>query len=147
MMDNRATCSAVPYTVDPDALPPFFIASSSVSITANAVDGCLGGPCMSQVTWELALLPTVVVEVLPDGKSPPILLGVLLPEVEEAGIVEKRFIGGDIDGNTEGKIRKRKNTGQNEVPVKTNKKREKLDSRTSRTLGRPLESPSQNPRI
>jgi hypothetical protein len=29
-------------------------------------------------------------------------------EVEEAGIVEKRFIGGDIDGNTEGKIRGKK---------------------------------------
>ena len=58
---------------------------------------------MSKLIWELALLPTVEVEVLPDGKS-PILLGVLLPEVEEAGIVEKRFVRGDIDGNTEGKI-------------------------------------------
>jgi hypothetical protein len=48
------------------------------------------------------------VEVLPDGKSPPILLGVLLPEVVEAGIVEKRFVGGDIDENTEGKIMTKK---------------------------------------
>jgi hypothetical protein len=79
---------------------------------------------VSQVIWELALLPTVEVEVLPDGKSPPILLGVLLPEVVEAGIVEKRFVRGDIDENTEGKIMTKKNTGQNEVPVKT-KKREK----------------------
>ena len=64
---------------------------------------------MSQVIWELALLPTVEVEVLPDGKSPPILLGVLLPEVVEAGIVEKRFVGGgDIDENTEGKIMTKK---------------------------------------
>jgi hypothetical protein len=55
MMDNRAT--------------------SSGSITANVVDGCLGRPCMSQVICELALLPTIQVEVLPDGKSPPILLG------------------------------------------------------------------------
>jgi len=39
---------------------------------------------VSQVIWELALLPTV--------------------EVEEAGIVEKRFVGGDINGNTEGKV-------------------------------------------
>jgi hypothetical protein len=132
MMDNRATCSAVPYTVDPDALPPFFIASSSVSITANAVDGCLGGPCMSQVTWELALLPTVVVEVLPDGKSPPILLGVLLPEVEEAGIVEKRFVGVDIDENTERKIMTKKTLDRMKFLSKQ-KKREKLDSRTSRT--------------
>jgi hypothetical protein len=47
-----------------------------------------------------------------------------------------------------GKLGEKKNTGQNEVPVKTKKKREKLDSRTStRTLGWPLESPSQNPRI
>jgi len=132
MMDNRATCSAVPYTVDPDALPPFFIASSSVSITANAVDGCLGGPCMSQVTWELALLPTVVVEVLPDGKSPPILLGVLLPEVEEAGIVEKRFVGVDIDENTERKIMTKETLDRMKFLSKQ-KKREKLDSRTSRT--------------
>jgi hypothetical protein len=44
--------------------------------------------------------------------------------LEEAGIVEKRFIRGDINGNTEGKIMTKKNTGQNEVPVKT-KKREK----------------------
>ena len=64
---------------------------------------------MSQVIWELALLPTVEVEVLPDGKSPPKLLGVLLPEVVEAGIVEKRFVGGgDIDENTEGKIMTKK---------------------------------------
>jgi hypothetical protein len=63
---------------------------------------------VSQVIWELALLPTVEVEVLPDGKSPPILLGVLLPEVVEAGIVEKRFVGGDIDENTEGKIMTKK---------------------------------------
>jgi hypothetical protein len=88
---------------------------------------------MSKVIWELALLPTVEVEVLPDAKS-PILLGVLLPEVEEVGIVEKRFIGGDIDGNTEGEIMTKKNTGQNEVPVKAKKKREKLDYRTSRIL-------------
>ena len=109
MMDNRATCSAVPYAVDPDALPPFFEASSSGSITANVVDGCLGGSCVSKVIWELALLPTVEVEVLPDGKSPPILLGVLLPEVVEAGIVEKRFVGGgDIDENTEEKIKTKK---------------------------------------
>jgi hypothetical protein len=101
---------------------------------------------VSKVIWELALLPTIEVEVLPDGKS-PILLGVLLPEVEEAGIVEKRFVGSDIDGNTEGKIMTKKSTGQNEVPVKTKKKSEKLDSRTSRILGGPLESPSQNPRI
>jgi len=146
MMDNGATCSAVLYAVGPDTLPPFLAAISSTSNTVKEDDGCLGGPCMSKVIWELALLPTVEVEVLPDGKSPT-LLGVLLPEVEEAGIVEKRFIGGDIDGNTEGKIMTKKNTGQNEVPVKTKKKREKLDSRTSRTLGRPLESPSQNPRI
>ena len=78
---------------------------------------------MSKLIWVLALLPTVEAEVLPDGKS-PILLGVLLPEVEEAGIVEKRFIGGEIIRNTEGKIMTKKNTGQNEVPVKT-KKREK----------------------
>ena len=58
---------------------------------------------MSKVVWELALLPPVEVEVLPDGKS-PILLGLLLPEVEEAGIVEKRFVGVDIDENTERKI-------------------------------------------
>jgi hypothetical protein len=122
----------VPYTVDPDALPPFFIASSSGSITANAVDGCLGGPCMSQVTWELALLPTVVVEVLPDGKSPPILLGVLLPEVEEAGIVEKRFVGVDIDENTERKIMTKETLDRMKFLSKQ-KKREKLDSRTSRT--------------
>jgi len=108
MMDNRATCSAVPYAVDPDALPPFFEASSSGSITANVVDGCLGGSCVSKLIWELALLPTVEVEVLPDGKS-PILLGVLLPEVVEAGIVEKRFVGGgDIDENTEEKIKTKK---------------------------------------
>jgi len=64
---------------------------------------------VSKVIWELALLPTVEVEVLPDGKSPPKLLGVLLPEVVEAGIVEKRFVsGGDIDENTEGKIMTKK---------------------------------------
>ena len=102
---DRATCSAVPYAIDPDALPPFFEASSSGSITANVVDGCLGGPCVSQVIWELALLPTVEVEDLPDGKSPPILLGVLLPEVVEAGIVEKRFVGG---GDIAMKILRRK---------------------------------------
>jgi hypothetical protein len=107
MMDNRATCSVVPHTVEPNALAPFLAAISSGSITANVVDGCLGGPCVLKVIWELALLPTVEVEVLPDGKS-PILLGVLLPEVEEAGIVEKRFVGVDIDGNTEGKIMTKK---------------------------------------
>jgi len=43
------------------------------------------------------------------AKSPPILLGVLLPEVVEAGIVEKRFVGGgDIDENTEEKIMTKK---------------------------------------
>ena len=64
---------------------------------------------MSKLIWELALLPTVEVEVLPDGKSPPKLLGVLLPEVVEAGIVEKRFVGGgDIDENTEEKIKTKK---------------------------------------
>jgi hypothetical protein len=111
MTDNRATCSVVPYAVDPDALPPFLEAMSSGSITANVVDGCLGGSCVSKVIWELALLPTVEVEVLPDGKSPPILLGVLLPEVVEAGIVEKRFVGGgDIDENTEEKIMTKKKT-------------------------------------
>jgi len=58
------------------------------------------------------------------AESPPILLGVLLPEVVEAGIVEKRFVGGgDIDENTEEKIMPKKNQ-QNEVPVKP-KKREK----------------------
>ncbi len=63
---------------------------------------------MSKLIWELALLPTVEVEVLPDGKS-PILLGVLLPEVVEAGVVEKRFVGGgDIDENTEEKIKTKK---------------------------------------
>ena len=77
---------------------------------------------MSKVIWELALLPTVEVEVLPDGKSPPKLLGVLLPEVVEAGIVEKRFVGGgDIDENTEEKIKTKKNR-QNEVPVKPEKR-------------------------
>jgi len=60
---------------------------------------------VSQVIWELALLPTVEVEDLPDGKSPPILLGVLLPEVVEAGIVEKRFVGG---GDIAMKILRRK---------------------------------------
>jgi hypothetical protein len=87
---------------------------------------------MSQVTWELALLPTVVVEVLPDGKSPPILLGVLLPEVEEAGIVEKRFVGVDIDENTERKIMTKETLDRMKFLSKQ-KKREKLDSRTSRT--------------
>jgi hypothetical protein len=144
MMDNRASCSAVPYAMDPDALPPFLAARSSGSITF-AVNGCLGGPCMSQVIWELALLPTVEVEVLPDGKS-PILLGVLLPEVEEAGIVEKRFIGGEIIRNTEGKIMTKKTLDRMKFLSKQ-EKREKLDSRTSRTLGWPLESLSQNPRI
>jgi hypothetical protein len=146
MMDNRATCTVLLYAVDPDALSLFLSAISSRSNTVKEDDGCLGGSCVSKVIWESALLPTVEVEVLPDGKSPT-LLGVLLPEVEEAGIVEKRFIGGDIDGNTEGKIMTKKNTGQNEVPVKTKKKREKLDSRTSRIMGWPLKSPSQNPRI
>ncbi len=79
---------------------------------------------MSNEILELALLPTVEVEVQPDGMS-PILLGVLHPEVAALGMVEERFIRGDIDGNTEGKIMTKKHwTGQNEVPVKT-KKREK----------------------
>jgi len=103
--------------------PPFFEASSSGSITANVVDGCLGGSCMSKVIWELALLPTVEVEVLPDGKSPPILLGVLLPEVVEAGIVEKRFIRGDIDENTEGKIMTKKTLDRMKFLSKQKKER------------------------
>jgi len=102
---------------------------------------------VSKVIWELVLLPTVEVEVLPDGKSPPIRLGVLLPEAVEAGIVEKRFVGGgDIDENTEEKIMTEKKIDRMKF-LSNQKKREKLDSRTSRTLGRPLESPSQNPRI
>ena len=84
MMDNRATCSAVLYAIDPDALPPFLAAISSTSNTVKEDDGCLGGPCVSKVIWELALLPTVEVEVLPDGMS-AILLGVLLPEVAAFG--------------------------------------------------------------
>jgi hypothetical protein len=76
---------------------------------------------MPKETLELALLPTVEVEVLPDVKS-PILLGLLLPEVATSGMVEKRFVLGDIDGNTEGKIMTKK-PGQDEVPVKTIKER------------------------
>jgi hypothetical protein len=47
---------------------------------------------VSNEILELPLLPTVEVEVLPDGMY-PILLGVLLPEVAALGMVEKRFIG------------------------------------------------------
>jgi hypothetical protein len=99
---------------------------------------------MSKEILELALLPTVEVEVLPDGKS-PILLGVLHPEIAASGMVEKRFIGGDIDGDTEGKIMTKKMDRMKFLSKQ--KKRETLNSRTSRILGRPLESLSQTPRI
>jgi len=127
MMDNRATCSVLLYAVDPDALSLFLAAISSISNTVKEDDGCLGGSCVSKVIWELVLLPTVLlptveVEVLPDGKS-PILLGLLLPEVEEAGIVEKRFVGGDIDGNTEGKIMTKKTLDRMKFLSKQKKER------------------------
>jgi DNA-binding transcriptional ArsR family regulator len=122
MMDNRATCSVLLYAIDPDALSLFLAAISSISNTVKEDDGCLGGSCVSKVIWELVLLPTVEVEVLPDGKSPT-LLGVLLPEVEEAGIVEKRFVGGDIDGNTEGKIMTKKTLDRMKFLSKQKKER------------------------
>jgi hypothetical protein len=122
--DNRATCSVVLYAVDPLSLPPFLPASLLGSITAKVANGFLGGPCMLKEILELALLPTVEVEVLPDGMS-AILLGVLLPEVAALGMVENRFIGDDIYGNTEGSIMIKKKLERMKLLSKRKREREK----------------------
>ena len=107
-MDNNATCSTELYVAAPFSLPLGFLeAKPSGSNTVN--DPCLGigrivvfgGAWVSKEMLEVALLPTVRAEALP-LLAPPILLGVVLPELGSLGGGEKMVTnwllvgGGDI---------------------------------------------------
>jgi len=108
MIDNNATCSTELYVAAPFSLPLGFLeAKPSGSNTVN--DSCLGigrivvfgGAWVSKEMLEVALLPTVRAEALP-LLAPPILLGVVLPELGSLGGGEKMVTnwllggGGDI---------------------------------------------------
>jgi hypothetical protein len=107
-MDNNATCSTELYVAAPFSLPVGFLElKPSGSNTVN--DPCLGigrivvfgGTWVSKEMWEEALVSTVRAEALP-LLAPPILLGVVLPELGSLGGGEKMFTnwllrgGGDI---------------------------------------------------
>jgi hypothetical protein len=108
MIESKATYSTEDEVLAPFSLPLGFLeAKPSASRTTN--DSCLGigrivvfgGPWVSKEMLEVALLPTVRAEALP-LLAPPILLGVVLPELGSLGGGENMFTnwllvgGGDI---------------------------------------------------